>query len=210
MLNKDTHVDRFWARLTRFLFFGLLGGLPFIAGCSSVGLFSAGMATPSVISSVVTPEFKDSSSSESKTFNGNYKQAWKTTLSVLKEEEYVIQSSDRESGLLSTDYVRISGDRLEDVTEESQWMFSYGRYKLSFYFTHEGARSVRIKVTAVIEGFSRLQNRMKMIPSNGKLEQSILDNIEYSRVLDQHALRRAGAPGGKFLLTRGRTDPFSF
>lgn len=180
--------DPFYKQLLRYrvTILLLLMGI-FAVGCRTAATFAAGMMVPVVVTELNDYKRPESSVTERQTFKGNYSTIWNTALTYLQDQNIMIQAADRKSGLLSTDHVRVSSSRLEEISTNDDLLYGYGRFKLSFYFSKTGARTVQVRIVASVEGYNRLEKRMRILPSSGELEKDILESLKYSLVLRSHS-----------------------
>lgn len=117
-----------------------------------------------------------------------FDKVWQATVATLAEEGMPIQTIEKESGIVTTQFVSFasgySAEREIDQLAKRPRTFlglgtwNSGRYTLSIYVSRVDSATTRIKATPHIEGFeNNVSKSWVMCESNGALEEKMFAGI---------------------------------
>jgi len=116
-------------------------------------------------------------------FTASTDRTWKALVETLAEDSYPIQAIEKESGLITTDFVSVAGPSttfLREISNSSCGLCSFSRvrYSLSCYVSESGPNTTRVKLKAHVEGFERLwAGDWRVLESSGGIEKKVLDSM---------------------------------
>jgi hypothetical protein len=119
-------------------------------------------------------------------FNKSFEGVWKATVNVLSEEEYPIGVIEKESGLITTDFVIFTKGlgverEIDIVAVRPSIIFgtwSQGRYSLSIFVTEKNNGTL-VRVKPHIEAYeNNVTNSWHVCDSRGVIEEKLLGKIE--------------------------------
>ncbi|MCL4510012.1 MAG: hypothetical protein M1470_02945 [Bacteroidetes bacterium] len=152
--------------MKRRLMLALLLG-PVLAGCASVP---------------VPPAIQDT-----EIINAPFDKVWSAIVGTLAEQSLPIQSIDKASGLVTTQFVVFANgilaqraiDKVAVKPSSLLYTWSGGRYMLSIFVTKSGENQTRVKITTHIEAFENNVTYSWMICySNGTIENQLFNAIK--------------------------------
>lgn len=116
------------------------------------------------------------------TFNAPYDQAWAAVIETVAEMSLPIESIEKESGLLTTRFVRVPTFKQIQAVAYLPSVFlgtwSNGRYTLSLYVSRVGEQQTAVRITPHIEAYEdNATHTWHVCESNGSLERQVLQKV---------------------------------
>lgn len=152
---------------------------PFI--CLVLLVFLIGCAT----SPVKPPVVKDT-----EIFQAPFNRVWKATVATIANMALPVESIEKESGLLTTRFIRFSLTELNRIAQTPRTflgVWSTGRYTLSIFVSSTSKDTTKVKITTHIEAFeSNVTKTWHVCYSKGILERQILNSILFGLVEYRH------------------------
>lgn len=111
-------------------------------------------------------------------FSSPYDEVWTAIVNVMSTEEYPIILTEKDSGLIGTDWVRTSPYRPKYGTKlTGGWLTGYKgeRIKISIHIQQK-TEGVAVRITPHIELF--IADEWRPTSSNGILERALFEKIE--------------------------------
>lgn len=138
--------------------------------CIFAVIFLSGCATMPTIYSIKNSDF----------FNADYDEIWTATMQVLAELNYPLRTTDKSSGVITTDYVSISSNEIRTYAQFYRPLLDMsGRYNLNIIISKSGETNT-IKINSNLEAWEQVgygSGYWEGRPSNGFIESRIFNKI---------------------------------
>jgi len=139
----------------------------------------------------ITELLKPTPVQDTEVIQGSFDNVWKATISALTEMGLPIKLIDKESGLITTEFVQLSRSEINDIASppyfKHRWTegkyttykpsWTEGKYNLNILATSSDENATKVKIVLHIEVFEP-EEGWEICPSRRVIEKRIFDFIK--------------------------------
>lgn len=135
-----------------------------------------------MLSGCTTMPINSSPAKQEEVFNLSFDDVWKQVVEVLSDENYPIESIEKDSGLITTEFISTGGDQIQRIARLEKGMFfawTTGSYKLNIFVVSIDDSHTRVKINPYIKAYNYILESWKQrASSTGLIERSIFRRIK--------------------------------